>query len=377
MGGNYTLAKVLNVTSGIDKIKFSAFGGLAADVDSIARTLTAANFDSIAGKNGGQAGIELSLVNPAAQLTDAQKQALAERPVGSVFVLNDTINGKDDKGAAKTQIYSTAFLITERDAPTSVYDIAKITYSVTPSNQTISDLTTKFHAYVANNASAEAFAKNAEKSGYQINKAVVSASTPLVGNAPSSRSAVKWAMNNRKGKVSPVFSQNGSNDYLLAVAVVDVYDGSYIPVSSEFVKESLKTLALNNKKAEKLIKQYSGKAKSMQEYASLMGSPVAQADAVFDDAQIAGLGYGENDVQGQVASAAKGKLVGPFQGNTAVYVINVTGSKQQGRPYNFKESAQAFSQKLVGAMFQNPLRLLAGDAQVKNNILSFTADEVN
>jgi peptidyl-prolyl cis-trans isomerase D len=377
IGGNYVIAKILGVSTGIDHVKVSVFGGLAAEVDSVLKTTTTANFDSIAGARGGQAGFELSLINPTGQLTDAQKSALAEKPVGSIFVLSDTIQSKDEKGASKQQIISNAFLITERDAAVSVYDVAKVTYQVSPSNKTINDLNTKFHAFVANNATTESFVKNAEKSGYHVADAVVSASSPLVGNSPSSRGAVKWAMNNGKGKVSPVFSQNGSNDYLLAVAVSDIYDGSYVPYTSEFVKNALKPLVLNTKKAEKLIKQYAGKGKTVQEYASLMGSPVATANAVFDDAQIAGLGYGENEVQGQVASAAKGKVVGPFQGNNAVYVISVTDSKQEGRPYNFKESAQAFSQKIVGAMMQNPLLLLAGDAKLKNNILSFTADQVN
>jgi hypothetical protein len=115
----------------------------------------------------------------------------------------------------------------------------------------------------------------------------------------------------------------------------------------------------------------------MQDYATLMGSPASQADAVFDDAQISGVGYGENEIQGHVAAAAKGKIVGPFKGNNAIYVISVSGSDKGGRPYNFKESAQAFNQKIVGAMMQNPLQLLVGDNQVKNNILSFTADQVN
>jgi peptidyl-prolyl cis-trans isomerase D len=377
LGGNYTIAKVLKVDTGIDKVKFSVFSGLAADMDSVISTLTAANFDSIAKARGGQAGLEESLVTPRMNLEEKYKTALAQNAVGTVFVLSDTINSQDEKGAAKQQVAKAAFLITERDTPVSVYDIAKITYTVNPSNETINNLNTKFHAFVANNASAESFAKNAEKSGYQINKAVVSASTPLVGNAPSSRGAVKWAMNNGKGKVSPVFSQHGSNDYLLAVAVVDVYDGSYVPYDAEMVKEYLKPIALNNKKAEKLIKQYSGKGKSIQEYATLFGSPASQADAVFDDAQIAGLGYGESEVQGHVAAAAKGKLVGPFKGNNAIYVISVTGSEKAGRPYNFKESSQAFTQKIVGAMMQQPLKLLVGDNKIKNNILSFTADQVN
>jgi hypothetical protein len=184
-------------------------------------------------------------------------------------------------------------------------------------------------------------------------------------------------MNNGKGKVSPVFSQNGSNDYLLAVAVVDVYDGKYLPLSSDIVRETLKPIVLNNKKAEKLIKQFAGKGKSLQDYATMMGAPASEADAVFDDSQISGLGYAESEVQGHVAVAPKGKLVGPFKGNNAIYVISVSGSEKAGRPYNFKESAQAFNQKLVAALMQNPLKLLVGDNKVKNNILSFTADQVN
>jgi len=41
----------------------------------------------------------------------------------------------------------------------------------------------------------------------------------------------------------------------------------------------------------------------MQDYATLMGSPASQADAVFDDAQISGDGYGENEIQVMVSSS--------------------------------------------------------------------------
>ena len=379
-GGNYTIAKVLDVTTGIDKLKVSTFAGPAAEIDSVLAKTTVATFDSIARANGGNAGVELSLVNPGAGVSEKIIAALSTRPVGEVFTLTDTITGQDDKGKAMTQTVKQAFLISEREAPVAVYDIAKVTYSVVPSAETVRDLNAKFHAFVANNAEAEAFNANAEKSGYQVGKALVSPSTPLLGNAPSRRGAVKWAMDNKKGKVSPVFSQTDANDYLMAVAVDDIYDGEYLPVTSTFVRDYLRPQVMNNLKAEKLIKQYAGKAKDLKGYSALMGAPVANADAVFGEDQIPGVGFGEFLLQGEVAGAKKGQLVGPFQGTNAVYVITVNGADKQGRPYDFKENATVFGQKIssqLSANTQSLLRLLSGDNKVQNNILKFTPDQVN
>lgn len=378
VGGNYVLAKVNNVTTGIDRVKFSAFGEMATAMDSIKARLNVADFDSIARANGGQVGLTTSLVNPSVQLSEAQTNALAQQPVGQIFFLNDTISGTDKDGKPLSQIVSTAFLISERDAAVSVYDIAKINYTVVPSDATVKDLTTRFHAYVANNATAESFSKNAEKSGYTVGTAMVSASTPLVGNTPNSRGAVKWAMDNSKGKVSPVFNkQSGAADYLMAIAVDDIYSSDYIPVSATVVREALKGNAMAEKKAEMLIKQYAGKAKDINGYATVMGVQPAETDAIFANDQISGIGYAENNVQGVVAAAAQGKVSGPFKGNNAVYVITVLNAKTDGRPYNFDESATTFKQKFLAPMTSNPLQLLLGKAKVKNNILEFTPSDVN
>ena len=111
-----------------------------------------------------------------------------------------------------------------------------------------------------------------------------------------------------------------------------------------------------------------------------MGAPVANADAVFGEDQIPGVGFGEFLLQGEVAGAKKGQLVGPFQGTNAVYVITVNGADKQGRPYDFKENATVFGQKIssqLSANTQSLLRLLSGDNKVQNNILKFTPDQVN
>lgn len=375
VGGNYAIAKVLGVSTGVDKVKFSAVAGLQSDIDSLRSKLTVANFDSIARANGGMAAMETSLINPKFALNEKMLKALENQPVGQIFVLSDTVSAPGEDGKAKQQIGATAFLITERDAAVPVYEIAKITYQVLPSQATIADLNSKFRAYVANNANAEAFAKNAEKSGYSASTALVSASTPSVGGAPGSRSVVKWAMENGKGKVSNVFTRNSNgSEYLIAVAVNDIYDGDYLPYDAKFVKDMLKPMAMADKKAEKLIKQFSGKAKDINGYAAAMGVAAQQGQSVFGEDQVPGLGF-DQAVQGVVAASAKGKVSAPFKGANAVYVISVSDSKTQGRPYNFQENAATFGQKVVAPMMQNPLQLLVGDGKVKNNILQFTAGE--
>lgn len=378
LGGNYVIAKVLDVEQGVDRVKFTAFGEMEAQMDSIRGKLTVANFDSIARSYQEQIEFETSLVNPTVQLSEAQAEALKNRAVGEIFFLNDTINGTDAEGNAVQQVATTAFLINERDAQVPVYKIAKVSYTVVPSSETVKDLNTKFHAFVANNASAKAFSENADKSGYTLQQAMVSNSTPLVGSAPQSRGAVKWAMNNKKGKVSPVFTKSGAEDYLLAVAVDDVYSGDYLPVDAKIVRDMLQPMVMANLKAEKVKAELAAKnPTTMEAYASATGSPVAQADAVFNDSQIAGIGFAEAAVSGAVAGAEKGKVTGPIQGNNAVYVITVTGTDTKGRPYDFKESSTVFAQKYVNALMNNPALLFAGDKNIKNNILEFTADEVN
>lgn len=382
IGGNYTLAKVLDVTSGIDNLKMSFLPAMAADMDSLAKSLNVANFDSLARANGGTADYAMSLVTPNIQLNEKQLESLKTQPVGQIFYLNDTVQTQGQDGKSLSQVLSVAFLIKERDAAVPVYDIAQIDYVVEPSAKTVQDLNTKFNAFVANNATAEAFAKEAEKAGYQIADAMVSNSTPLVGMAPASRGAVKWAMKNDKGDVSPVMTFKAgtgyNSDYLIAVAIDDVFDGAYIPVTAKLVRDQLKPYVLNEKKAKMLIDRYKGKAKDLNGYAKAMGTEVAQADAIFGEDQIPQLGFGEFNVQGQVAGAQKGKLVGPFKGNNAIYVVTVNGSDVQGRPYDFAENQQAFTQKYLQGMFGNNfLELLVGNNKVKNNSLEFIADETN
>lgn len=390
MGPNntYRIAKVLDVKTGIDKVKYSMIVGREADVDSIKQSLTAQSFDSIANKvNGnkmnGVAAQEMSMLNIAPGAADQKIiDALTETPVGQIAYVTDSV--ADESSAAKTTAITYALLVLERDTPAEVYNITLIEYNLLPSAETVKQINDKFHSFLAKNNDAKAFAENAGKSEYTLNHALVSNSTPNIGyksfaesGLPNSRSAVKWAMDNNEGKVSNVFSKNnGTNDYLLAVAVEEIFDDNYMPATSAYVREELQAEALLEKKAEKVINDLKGK-KTIAECAAALQSPEQTTNTVFGDMMVEKIGFGCNVLQGAVAGAEKGKLVGPFRSGNNVYVV-VAGEtakiKDQAPEGQDAQDEQAFGNKYLQKLLSSPAFFI-GDNEVKNNLFKLIQDE--
>ncbi len=129
-------------------------------------------------------------------LDDKTRDALAQAVVGKAFVLNDTIQG---------QPVSALYRVNRRHAPVKYYEIATIDYTVDPSQQTITDLSSALRSYVSNNSSAEEFTKNATEAGYSVLSDQVGASSIGIGNARDSRKFVKWALENKKAKFRQCF----------------------------------------------------------------------------------------------------------------------------------------------------------------------------
>ncbi|MGM9853896.1 MAG: SurA N-terminal domain-containing protein [Muribaculaceae bacterium] len=380
----YRAAKVLDVTTGVDKVKYSMIMAPSAEIDSIRSKLTATTFDSIANKMGGIAGREMSLVNIEPGPQDKKMfDALTETPVGQVTFINDTVPAESSASGKATPI-TYAMLISERDLPVEVYNVTVIEHTLAPSAQTVKELNDKFHTYLAKNGNAKAFTDNAAKSEYTVRHALISNSTPNIGfdgytsmGLPNSRGAVKWAMDNKAGKVSPVFSKNdGTNDYLLAVAVDEIYDGKYMPATSEYVREQIRPEVLLDKKAEKVIAGLKGK-KTLAEYAAAMQSPVQGATSVFGDMQVDNIGFGLGVLQGAVAGAQSGKVVGPFRAGDNVYVIVAGQStliKDKAPANQAQQDEMAFQQKYINNVLNNNAFLL-GNSEIENNLLKLTQDE--
>lgn len=358
---SYQIAKRLSASEQVDSINVSVLAlRNASDADSIMAALAAGAkwADYVAGDNTqGQDSVWVSLVG--ANIDGQLKDAWLSAAVGTPTVYTDSIQGQ-----AMTQI----FKINKRLAPATVYDYAVINYTVDPSNATLEKLNTDLRTFLSANSNGEDFSKNAAEAGYSILSANVSASQPHIANVSDSRPAVKWVMNAKKGQVSPVIGDN-KQSYLMAIAVKDIYD-DVIPWNAKAIRNDLERRATVDKAGEKLIAEFAGKANDIAGYAQLFGGEINEGDVIFASPRVATIGIRESAVQGAIAGAPEGKVIGPVAGNNAIVVFEVKSVSDESRPYTFDEYAQRFN-RTMGIGTADPFKMLLGNNKVENHSLNF------
>lgn len=116
---------------------------------------------------------------------------------------------------------------------------------------------------------------------------------------------------------------------------------------------------------------YQGKASDLAGYAKLMGVEVAEGNVNITTPTLLNVGVGESALQGAIAAAAKGQLVGPIKGNRGVMVFEVKDINSDNRPFNEAEYGERFNMTFGMGRQVNPLRLLLGDEKIENRSLKF------
>ncbi len=366
LGNTYTLAKVIGIGKDVDSLNVS----IVSVADSIA-------CDSVVNAlmTGGAKITDFELsqdslwwlpLNPNFPKELTSRFLSAE--VGKVFSFDTTAYG--------TQFY-TIYRVNKRNAPVTTYDLAKITYVVEPSTTTENKITANLRQFITDNNTAEAMATNAAKAGYTLKPDKVRALSSHIGELPESSSAVKWAMNAKKGQVSDIFS-NRDNSRLLVVAVKDIYNDNYIPATDPDLKTELTTIVRNDKKAAALLNKYKDdNAKSVEDYATLMDVSVDTTDVTFLGQQvIKNFGLSDNRLVAQVAAAeaTPNILIGPIRTNDAIVAFTVTLVDKQGRPYNYNEYADRFNNIFGNNVLASNIHIfniLRGRNKVESHLLDF------
>ena len=358
----YKLAKLIGKTMEADSVNFSIVNAApGVDFDSIATLINAGtSFSALTGDDiAARDSIRAVLYAP--NLDAKMHEALATSPVGKAVVLTDTIQG---------QAYSAVLRVNKRNAAVPYYNLAVVEYTVDPSQETLTDLSSNLRTFISSNSSADEFSKNAEQAGYPLRHAQVGPSSVGLPDARESRRFVKWAIENKAGKVSPVL-QDDRQTYLLAIAVKDVYD-EYLPWTSPAINTALVNRARDNKKAAKLMEQYSGKANDLKGYAEVLGDSISRGSVNITNPILLSVGYGEDALKGKIAATEKGQFAGPVQGNHGILVYEVEEVSTEGRPFNEPESGASFNQSF-GIFRQGPLPLLLGSTKVENHSLNFVS----
>lgn len=261
-----------------------------------------------------------------------------------------------------------AVTVTEFNEPAETYEYATATINIEPSKTTYDGLKERLYAFLDTATIADLFnAEVAMQKGLMVNDELVNASSVSLGNLTDSRNIVAWAMDADKGAVSQIFI-DPRNTRMTAAAVADIYDGKYIPKTYPQIRSSLEVLALNDKRADGMIKEYTGKGNSLADYAALM--EVSKIDTV------ANVSLAGNSVRFAPLAAIRahktGDLVGPVRWNNQVVVYQILDATEGNMPYDEASNMISINRNMQGLILNDIRSLLLGDDVVDNRILKFT-----
>lgn len=264
------------------------------------------------------------------------------------------------------------YKVNERRPAKQMYEIASVTYQVYPSDETIDNLHAGLQEYINKNNTGKAFIDNAVASGYQVVEAMVTATTPQINRIESTRKEIQWAFGADKGSVSSIFDKEG-NDKMIALTLTDIYPKGYMPLTEPSVRSVVETKARNEKKGNKLMEQYKGKANDIAGYAALMKVPVDTAVVVtFSQDFIPALRNVENKLTAEAPYAKQGTFAGPIKGDQGVFVYKVVKNEKSASQMTPEQLAQRFSMMIgSAAVSQNALEILKENIDIENNLINF------
>lgn len=264
------------------------------------------------------------------------------------------------------------YRVNEKKAPKQMYEIAEVSYKVFPSDETIDNLRAGLQKYISANNTAKLFADNAIASGYQALEAEVTAETPQINGIESTRKEVQWAFGAERGSVSSIYDKEG-NDKMIAVALDDIIPAGYMPLSDSGVRSVIETKVRNDKKGEKLLADYKGKASDLAGYAKLMNVPVDTAVTItFSQDFIPVLRNMESKLTAEAPYAKQGSLNGPVKGDQGVFVYKVVKNEKSSTQMTPEQLAQRYSMSMgSAAVSRMAVEILKENKDIVNNLIDF------
>ena len=228
------------------------------------------------------------------------------------------------------------------------YVAAVIKKNIEFSRETYSAAYNKFSTFVSANQTAEDIVKNAKKDGYTVQERKdVTTTEHYLAGIHSTRDALKWVFEAKKGDVSQMY-QCGDNDHLLVVVLDNIHKKGYRSLDDEQVKEMVKAEVLKDKKAEMLLAKLNG-VKSV-DAAKGKGAIVTEVNQITFAAPtfISATGASEPALSGAVAATAKGKFSAhPVKGNAGVYVFSVLDKTKRPGKFDEKLEQQKLRQRAM------------------------------
>ncbi|MDO5571060.1 MAG: SurA N-terminal domain-containing protein [Bacteroidales bacterium] len=283
------------------------------------------------------------------------KNACFEAPLNKFFTIRTTY------GISIAQV-------TDKTKNIQKAKVAEYAVAVTPSSRTFQKIYGEINQFIAVNNTIEMIDKAAPEKGYNIMiEPNLSGASYNLGTIQDARQAVRWAFQNKPGKISEVFE---TTNKFIVVAVVGETPAGYTPLAK--VESSIKRELAAPKKAEKIVAELSAKnLSSLADYAQAMSSSVDTAKFVtFNTNRITGIGS-EAILSGSAPFAQPNQLSAPLAGKNAVYVYSVYNKTESDAPFNAETEKQTLEGNLTYRLMYQSMQVLRNRADIQDYRVNF------
>jgi peptidyl-prolyl cis-trans isomerase D len=277
-----------------------------------------------------------------------------------------------------TVIHSTLgnFLVqvVEKTEPVKKYKIATVQLTISPSQETKTKLYNDLNQYISTHHKLDAFKSAAAEAGYTIQTGVEITKSQLnIAGIQNTRQVIQWIFKNKKGAISDIFEcQN--QEYFVVAAIENTLKEGFRP--QELVSGILKRELLNEKKADKILENLKTKnCTRLEQYAEALNASIDSVKFVtFATPRITKIGV-EPVLNVNAPRFSVGELAGPYKGNNAVYVIQLTNKTENTQEYNAELQLQSlqmqnYSRYRVEQWFWSN-QILKDNAKIEDNFNRF------
>lgn len=312
-GNTYTMARISDIRNmpdeiGARHILLSFDQGELADSIYNALRKNSKNFAELAEKysldGSAQNGGDLGKFAPEAMVPEFSNALLDAK-------LNQIVKMESQFGIHIAQL-------TYRSKNVRKAQVATITYDVVAGDATIQEAANEANKFIAA-ANDGDFATAASELGIAKRTARIRNTDRTVSGFDDARELVRWAYNNKEGKISGAMEIDG--DYVVATVTKIRKEGT-MPLAE--VKNRILNTLRNEAKTAWVAEQVAGVA-TIEEVAEKIDGKVVEVEALLGNANnVVGVGP-DMKLVGAIAAAEEGVIVNPIAGNYGVYVLSVDG----------------------------------------------------
>lgn len=366
----YNLIKLVNKKSGTESLGLQVIlldSLMSTKTDSLLTALKGgASFEEMVTKysqdpetkaNGGRLSQQGQYGIPMDSFTEAQLAGspFAEaysKPIGEAFVINN--------GANKVILKSV-------DAKPAVekYQLALVTVDANFSEKTYNGKYDVLNRILGAGGKFTDMMAKAEKEGFNVVKSTTaSTSMPMLGQIPSSRPVIAWALNADEGAITDKVYRVGT-DYLMIASANKQYEPGVMPLSQ--VREQIVARLSAEKRAKNLVESVSKKnLASLEAYASEFNTTIDT---------LVGVNYFVRGREGAAfngvaMTTAVGKLSKPFTAGVEVMVVQPTAktaTNAEALAAQVKQAEQGLAYQIASRVFGD----LVQRAKVEDNRARF------